>query len=97
MPVQEGWSIVKEALDKIHNPSTGFVYPEPMKSIMPHADNRAKGTIFQEPRCSVEYSVSASSASNELAFWQVSLMFMHPGIANDRAGCSGVSCIRHVR
>ncbi len=86
MRVQEGWNIVKEALEKIYNPSTGFVYPEPLKSIIPHANERAKRTVFREPDCSLEYSVSR--ASNELAFWQVSLMFVEyvAGMLADKAG-----------
>ncbi|MBI1917022.1 MAG: hypothetical protein HYS12_20120 [Planctomycetes bacterium] len=88
MPVQEGWNIVKAALDKIYNSSEGFVYPEPLKSIMRHADERAKRTVFREPGCSLEYSVSDAKASNELAFWQVSLMFVEyvAGMLADKAG-----------
>src|SRR5437899_111807 len=88
MPIQEGWNIVKESLDKIYDSSAGFVYPEPLKSIMPHADERAKRTVFREPDCSLEYRVSDSGASNELAFWQVSLMFVEyvAGMLGDKAG-----------
>jgi hypothetical protein len=88
MPVQEGWNIVKAALDKIYNPSTGFVYPEPLKSIMPHADERAKRMAFGQPDCGLDYRVSDTQASNEVAIWQVSLMFVEyvAGMLADKAG-----------
>jgi hypothetical protein len=88
MPVQEGWKIVKEALEKIYNSSTGFVYPEPIKSILPHAVERAKDIAFREGACSLGYNGSSPKPPNELAIWQLSLMFVEyvAGMLADKAG-----------
>lgn len=88
MPVQEGWNVVKEALDKIYNPTSGFVYPEPLASVVPHAQRRAKDMVFQQPNCQVGYAVTDKGASNELVFWEVSLMFVEyvAGMLADKAG-----------
>jgi hypothetical protein len=88
MPIREGWSIVKEALDKFYNPTSGFVYPGPLASIVPHAQKRAKDIVFQRPNCHVGYAITEEEASNELVCWELSLMFVEyvAGRLTDKAG-----------
>jgi hypothetical protein len=88
MPIDEGWRVVKEALDKIYNPTDGFVYPEPLKSVVPIASERAREMVFQQLACQVGYAVTPREQSNELVFWHLSLMFVEyvAGMLSDKAG-----------
>jgi hypothetical protein len=88
MPVQRGWNVVKQALDKVYNSTTGFVYEEPLKSIMPDADERAKRLHFLQSECGLEYRITGPQPANEVAIWEVSLMFVEyvAGMLADKAG-----------
>ena len=79
---------MKEAPDKIYNPTIGFIYPEPIASVVPHAKHRANDMVFQNPNCQIGYAITDKEASNELVFWEVSLMFVEyvAGMLADKAG-----------